>query len=162
VWSPSLFDARRAGRVFLAPRGLAGIGNGLPATIGAKLAAPERQVVGYGGDGAFILSLHELATMKEIGIKAVYVVSNNQCYAYGRKIYENLNMPVISHDLGEFNYADIARAFGCFGVRVEQAEEIRGALEAARDSGLPAVVEVVTDIEFPTRAAGFVVKKQGG
>jgi thiamine pyrophosphate-dependent acetolactate synthase large subunit-like protein len=71
-------------------------------------------------------------------------------------------MPVVSHDLGEFNYAAIAQAFGCFGLRVERPEEIRGALEAAQNSGLPAVVEVLTDIEFPTRATGFVVQGQGG
>jgi acetolactate synthase-1/2/3 large subunit len=144
--------------VFLAPRGLAGIGNGLPATIGAKFAAPDSQIIGYGGDGAFILSLHELATMKQMHLNATYVVSNNQCYAYGRKIYENLGVPVISHDLGEFDYAAIATAFGCFGVRVQRPEHIRGALEAARDSGLPAIVEVLTTVEFPTRAVGIVVE----
>lgn len=158
VWGPTFFNVRKAGRVFLSPRGLAGIGNGLPATIGAKLAAPDRQVIGFGGDGAFILSLHELATMRQAGVDATYVVSNNQCYAYGRKIYENLQVPVISHDLGEFNYANIAKAFGCFGIRVERPEDIRSALEAARNSGLPAVVEVMTAVEFPTRAAGIVVK----
>ena len=157
-WGATFLNTHTTGRVFLSPRGLAGIGNGLPATIGAKLAAPDRQVVGFGGDGAFILSLHELAIKKQVGVNAIYVVGNNQCYAYGRKIYENLQVPVISHDLGEFNYADIAQAFGCFGIRVEHPENIRGALEAARDSDLPAVVEVMTAVEFPTRAAGIVVK----
>jgi acetolactate synthase-1/2/3 large subunit len=159
-WGATFFKTHSTGRVFLAPRGLAGIGNGLPLAIGAKLAEPEREVIGFGGDGAFILSLHELATMKQEGINAIYVVSNNESYGYGRKIYESLGIPVISHQVGQVNYADVAKAFGCFGLRVERPEDIRPALEAARRSGRPAVIEVLTAVELPPTAAGLLVRQE--
>jgi thiamine pyrophosphate-dependent acetolactate synthase large subunit-like protein len=45
----------------------------------------------------------------------------------------------------ELDYAKVAEGFGCFGVRVERPGEVREALERALASGLPAVVDVVTD-----------------
>ena len=51
LWAADLLALRRPGRRFVAPRGFGGIGWGLPAAIGAKLARPDRRVLGQGGGG---------------------------------------------------------------------------------------------------------------
>jgi len=54
------FDTKRAGRGFVADRGLASIGYGLPGSLGAQLAAGNRCVVGLTGDGGLNMTLGEL------------------------------------------------------------------------------------------------------
>ncbi|MCX6030524.1 MAG: thiamine pyrophosphate-binding protein [Chloroflexi bacterium] len=156
-WTAVFLQSHGTGRALVSPRGMAGIGTGLPATIGAQLAAPGRQVIGFGGDGGFAMSIHELETMRRTGANATYVLLNNTCFGYGTQVLRNSNVPIVSHNFAPVNYADAARAFGCFGIRVEHADELSGALRAARESGLPALVEVITGVELPTVEAGVLL-----
>ncbi len=57
--------------------GFSTMGWTVPATLGAKLAAPQRQVVGLVGDGDFLMTAQELATAVQYDIPVVYVVANN-------------------------------------------------------------------------------------
>jgi acetolactate synthase-1/2/3 large subunit len=156
-WAAIFLQTHVTGRVFVSPRGMAGIGTGLPATIGAQLAAPGRQVFGFGGDGGFAMSIHELETMRRTGANATYVLLNNGCFGYGTQVNRNAGIPIVSHTFTAVNYADAARAFGCFGIRVERPDQIRGALRVARESGLPALVEVMTTVELPAVEAGMLM-----
>jgi acetolactate synthase-1/2/3 large subunit len=145
-YSAGFFDVGRAGRAFISPRGLGSLGAGLPFTIGAKLAAPERPVIGIGGDGGFAMSLHELETMKRAKVNAVFVVLNNACLGYGVMTLE----PAVSLHFEPVAYAKAAEAFGCFGIRVERPEELGDALRVALAADCPAVVEVIAATEMPT------------
>src|SRR3546814_15905246 len=55
------------------------LGAGLPVAIGAKLAAPEKTVVGYHGDGGFYYDAMELSTLAERKIKVSVVIGNKHC-----------------------------------------------------------------------------------
>jgi acetolactate synthase-1/2/3 large subunit len=137
--------------------GFSTMGWTVPAALGAKLAAPERQVVGLVGDGDFLMTAQELATAVQYAIPAVYVVANNagwiairdlQAAVYGEERAvgaEFLNEGVpCSPDL-----TAMARAFGCHAERVSAPDEVQPALERAFAAGVPAVVEVMVERTYP-------------
>jgi acetolactate synthase-1/2/3 large subunit len=111
------------------------LGWGLPGTLGVKAAWPDKPVVGFCGDAGFYYHVAELETAARNGINAVVIVNNNYSGGVGET----------SPFLHEVSFAKIAEDFGCFGVRVEQPDGIRGALDAALASGRPAIVEVISD-----------------
>ena len=127
-------------------RGFASIGYGVPGAIGAKLGAPERPVVALTGDGGLNMALGELETARRLGLGIVVVVVNNaasgyvkalQHLMYGQGAYQ-------SSDLSETDYAAVARALGCDGIRVEQPADLAGALEdALATTSRPVVLDVV-------------------
>ena len=154
-YSAGFFDVRRAGRAFVSPRGLGSLGAGLPFTIGAKLAAPDRQVIGIGGDGGFAMAVHEMETMRRAEVNAVFVVLNNSCLGYGVMTLE----PAVSLHFEPVDYAKAAEAFGCLGMRVEKPEELGEALRVALAADRPAVVEVISATEMPTLAGAALLDR---
>jgi acetolactate synthase-1/2/3 large subunit len=119
------------------------LGGGLPGTLGTKAALPDKPVVGFTGDAGFYYHIGELETAVRNGINAVIVVNNNYSGGVGET-------SPFEHSV---SLAKIAQDFGCFGVRVEQPDGIRGALDAALASGRPAVVEVVSDSNIRAKRA---------
>ena len=79
------YDAR-GGLCFLTTGGMGTMGYALPAAIGARLAAPGRQVVAVCGDGAFQMEMMELATANQHGVTVKLVVMNNQMLGMVREI----------------------------------------------------------------------------
>jgi acetolactate synthase-1/2/3 large subunit len=141
--------------------GFSTMGWTVPAALGAKLAAPDRQVLGLVGDGDFLMTIQELATAVQYQIPAVYVVANNigwiairdlQAAVYGEERAEGAEFleggaadgVPISPDL-----AAVARAFGCWAERVSAPGEIQPALERAFAANTPAVVEVMVERTYP-------------
>ncbi len=149
-WAGLLYDTRRPGRGFVPDRGFASIGYGLPGSIGAKLAAPERPVVGLTGDAGFNMSLGELETARRLGLDITVVVVNNaasgyvkalQHLVYGEGGYQ-------SSDLVETDYARVAEAMGCRGIRVSRPADIAPALATALPGGEgPTVIDVLVTRE---------------
>lgn len=146
-----------AGRRFLSPRGLGSLGAGLPMTIGAKLAAPERVVIGLGGDGGLGMALGEFETMARAGVAAVYIVLNNSGLGYGAMTVS----PVVSHDYLDVSYAGVARALGCGATRVESPADLGMALRDAIASRRPHLIEVISAVELPTTAGAWVADASG-
>ena len=145
-WGGLVFDTKRAGRTFVPDRGFASIGYGLPGAMGAQLAAGETPVVGLTGDGGFNMVLGELETARRLGLGLTIVVVNNAASGYVKALqhlmYGEGNYQ--SSDLSETNYAQIAKAMGCHGVRVEDPEELSGAFAAAfAETGRPSVIDVL-------------------
>jgi acetolactate synthase-1/2/3 large subunit len=146
-WAGLMFDTKAAGRHFLPDRGFASIGYGVPGGIGAQLAAgASRRVVALTGDGGFNMSLGELETARRLGANFVLVVFNNAASGYVKAlqhaVYGAGNYQ--SSDLSELNYADIAKGFGCLGIRVEDPEKVGPALrEGLANTSSPTVVDVV-------------------
>ncbi len=141
----------------LSTGGFSAMGWTVPAALGAKLAAPERQVVGLVGDGDFLMTVQELATAVQYDIPAVYVVANNagwiairdlQAAAYGEERAEGAEF-LKSGDPISPNLTALARAFGCHAERVSAPGEVRPALARAFAAGDPAVVEVMVERNYP-------------
>jgi acetolactate synthase-1/2/3 large subunit len=137
--------------------GFSTMGFTLPAAIGAKLAAPDKQVVGVTGDGDFLMTIQELATAVQYDVPVVICVLNNmgwqsirdlQISAYGRERtlateFMRNGEPYSPH------FVDVARAFGCHSERIESAAEVGPAVARAFDTGRPSVIEVMVNREYP-------------
>jgi acetolactate synthase-1/2/3 large subunit len=147
-WTGAHIDIQ-PGQSFI--RACGSLGWALPAALGAKCAQPQRPVICFTGDGGFYYHFAELETAARYGIKAVIVVNNNHSLnqekeifdqAYGGEQKAGLEM----WQFKDLNLADIARAMGCHGERVDRPDGIRPALERALACGGPAVVDVTSDI----------------
>ena len=135
------------------PFGCLGAGPGY--ALAAKLAHPERQVVLLQGDGAFGFSGMEFDTLARHGVNVVSVMGNNGIWALEKHPMEFLYGYSVAADLRPgTRYDKVVEALGCHGELVERPEEVRPAIERAFASGLPALVNVLTDptVVYPRRS----------
>jgi acetolactate synthase I/II/III large subunit len=145
-WGGLLFDTKKPGRHFIADRGLASIGYGVPGSMGAQIAAGSRRVVGLTGDGGFNMTIGELETARRAGTPFVLCVFNNAASGYVKALQHSMfgKGNYQSSDLVEMDYAAIARAMGCRGIRVEDPDQIGAALrEGLANTASPTVLDVV-------------------
>ena len=144
-WTGLLYDTKQAGRHFIPDRGLASIGYGLPGGIGACLAAPNRPVVAISGDGGFNMTLGDLESARRIKCGLTIIVVNNAASGYVKALqHAMMGGRYQSADLNEMDYAAIARAMGCGGIRVEDPEALAPALrQGMEERDRPTVVDVV-------------------
>ncbi|HKY93887.1 MAG TPA: thiamine pyrophosphate-dependent enzyme, partial [Kiloniellales bacterium] len=146
IWCVNYLPALRPGQRFLTPRGLAGLGWGLPLALGAKLAAPEAPVFCVAGDGGFAHVWSELETSRRHGIKVVLTVLNNQVLGYQKHAEDVLfGAHTTAVDFQPVDHAAIARACGLNGHRVERAEDYAPALKAALAAERTTVIDVLAD-----------------
>ncbi|HEX8165623.1 MAG TPA: thiamine pyrophosphate-binding protein [Beijerinckiaceae bacterium] len=144
-WGGLLYDTKRAGRGFVPDRGFASIGYGLPGAMGAALAAPGRQVVSLTGDGGFNMMLGEIETARRMALDFAVIVVNNAASGYVKALQHLMYGEGAYHasDLAETNYAEVAKAMGCTGIRVEEPGAVGPALEQAFATRGPVVIDVV-------------------
>ncbi|MCK0142756.1 thiamine pyrophosphate-binding protein [Aliiroseovarius sp. F20344] len=154
------FDILTPGSI-LTPGGFATMGFGPPATIGAKLAAPDRVVISLVGDGGFGQNPSMLATAVELDLGIIWLVMNNNAFgtiaglqkAHYGLTYGTTFPGTASAPTNGPGYAEIAQAYGAEGVRISSADELLPALEAAIASGKPTVLDVPM-INNPTPTTG--------
>ena len=147
-WTGLLYDTKSPGRHFIPDRGLASIGYGLPGGIGASLAAPSIPAVAITGDGGFNMMLGELETARRAGIGLTIVVVNNAASGYVKALQHAMfRGRYQSSDLVEMDYAAIARAMGCNGVRVTEPAALNAALLEAMGARVPTVIDVRTSLK---------------
>ncbi|MCF8482760.1 MAG: acetolactate synthase catalytic subunit [Rhodospirillum sp.] len=146
VWVANYLTARAAGQRFITPRGLAGLGWGLPYAIGAKIARPAAPVFCLVGDGGFAHVWSELETARRMRTPVVVAVLNNEILGYEKHAEKTLFEDYSDAcDFQPVDHAAIARACGCEGSRIERAGDFRPALEAALAAPTVTVLDVVTD-----------------
>jgi acetolactate synthase-1/2/3 large subunit len=125
------------------------MGGGCSAAIGAKLAAPEKNVVCPTGDGAFQMFMKELPTAVQHRAPVTYVILNNFSLGWIKFAQKNRGNRFIATDFKtQPDFSQIALANQCYGQRVERPEDIRPALERALKAtrqGIPAVLDFVVD-----------------
>jgi benzoylformate decarboxylase len=109
---------------------MGGLGFGLPATIGLRMALPERPVVAVLGDGSSLYAIQGLWSAAHYGVGALFVVLNNGGYAVMDRLAEQHGgegpWPGFSVDL-----TALARAFGCPARRVDRWDDLTTALDDA-------------------------------
>ena len=139
------------------PSGLATMGFGSAAILGAKLAAPDRKVITLIGDGGFGTNPSVMATAVEQNIPVVWVVMNN--YAFGTIAgleYQHYKTRFGTEFLrnGEHynpEWADVAKAYGVKAKKISRAEDFKEALKAALDADEPYLLDVpMQNIAVPT------------
>ncbi|MFG2846942.1 thiamine pyrophosphate-binding protein [Kitasatospora sp. NPDC048296] len=140
----------RPGDYFLTRGGSLGVG--IPGAIGAKLAHPGRTVVGFTGDGGAMYTYQALWTAARYGIAAKFVVCNNRKY---RLLDDNIAQYWKERDIPEhafpssfdlsrpdIRFAELARALGADGIRVEKPEEASAAVERMLAATGPFLVDL--------------------
>ena len=143
----------------LTPGGLATMGFGSSAALGAKIAAPERVVVSLIGDGGFGQNPAVLATAATDNVAVIFVIMNN--YAFGtiaglQKAHYGTTLGTLFEKDGQPyspDYAAIARAYGVDGYRIGAAHEFGPILRAAIASNKPVVIDVPM-VNNPVPTAG--------
>ncbi len=146
IWVNNYLTARRAGQRFITPRGLAGLGWGLPLAMGAQVAAPESRVICLVGDGGFAHSWAELETLRRLALPVTVILLNNgilgfQTHAEDARFGEH----TIACDFAPVDHAGIARCCGVRAARVEAGEAVGPALDEAFARREPMLIEVMTD-----------------
>ena len=133
------FQTKAAGTLLMP--GIGAMGYAVPAALAGKLVFPKRQVIAVTGDGGFSMAINGLMTARDEKIPIVTVVLNNSALGWVKHGQGNRT---IASTFADMDFAAIARAMGCRGLRVERAEGIGPALREALDGTAPTVVDVVT------------------
>ena len=126
------------------------MGYGVPAAAAASIAAPDRTVVCFAGDGDFLMNGQELATAAQYDGALVVIVFNNGMYGTIR-MHQEREYParVLGTALANPDFAKYGEAFGGFGAHVARTEEFEPALKAAlafaRENKRPAIIELKVD-----------------
>jgi acetolactate synthase-1/2/3 large subunit len=148
-WPNRFLQYRRPGRQ-LGPTSGA-MGYGVPAAVAAKLVHPDRIVVGFVGDGGFMMTGQEMATALGEGGGPIVLLFNNAMYGTIR-MHQERRFPgrVVGTALHNPDFAALAKAYGAFGATVARTEEFAPAFEEAVASKLAAVIELQMDPEMIT------------
>jgi pyruvate dehydrogenase (quinone) len=118
--------------------------NALPQAIGAQASQPGRQVITLSGDGGAAMMLGELLTLRQLDLPVKLVVLNNGALAFVELEMKADGIVNYGTDLENPSFAEIARAVGLHGVRVDHPSELDDALRDAFAHPGPALVEVMT------------------
>lgn len=146
IWVADGITIRAGGQRVLTPRGLAGLGWGLPFALGAKAARPDAPVICLTGDGGFAHVWAEIETARRMNLPVVVVVLNNQILGYQK--HAELSIFGAHTDVVHFqpvDHAAIARACGVSGIRVSDPAELSAALQTALAANVVTVIDVITD-----------------
>ena len=150
MWTASAFDLDR-GRL-LTSGGMGTMGYSLPAALGAKLAAPDRQVAAICGDGSFQMQMNELATLVQEGAQVKILVMNNAGLGLVRQIQrDSYGGNCFGVSLG--GVPDIQKIAGAYGIPAWRAADQRQALaglEALLAEPGPGLLECIIDPCEPT------------
>ncbi|MFQ5521122.1 MAG: thiamine pyrophosphate-binding protein, partial [Candidatus Methylomirabilia bacterium] len=142
-------------RSFFGIRG-GGIGWGLPASVGVKLALPDRPVVGLIGDGSAMYTNQTLWTAAREGLEVVFAILNNRSYRILKQRIQHLkgwasqDDVYVGMDLDNpvIDFVGLAKSLGVPGERVEKCREVGPALTRGLASGGPYLLDVQLDASF--------------
>jgi acetolactate synthase-1/2/3 large subunit len=154
------FQCRGAGTVYQ-PSSIGGMGYALPAAMAAKLTSPERDCVAVCGDGGFAMTINALFTAAQYKIPVVTVVLNNSVLGWVKDGQRRRNNRFIASELGRQDYARIAQAMGCQGIRIETLKDLVGELDRVRSATAPIVLDVVTTEDAPFWQVQSLFAKEG-
>ena len=148
-WPNRFLQYRRPGRQ-LGPTSGA-MGYGVPAAVAAKLVHPDRLVVGFCGDGGFMMTGQELATSMLEGMGPIILVFNNAMYGTIR-MHQERRFPgrVVGTTLKNPDFLGLALAYGVFGASVTRTEDFAPAFEEAAGRKGAAIIELKMDPEIIT------------
>ena len=162
MWAAQYYKYSKP-RTLLTSGGTGTMGYGLGASLGAKLARPEKTVINIAGDGCFRMNMNELATASRYNIPVIQVVINNHVLGMVRQwqtlFYEGRYSATILND--KVDFVKLAEALGCKGIRVTKKEEMAPALKEAMEYGGPVLLDCQIDCDdkvFPMVPAGAPIE----
>ncbi len=160
--SARYYDFRKP-HSYIASGGLGTMGFAIPAALGAKFGAPDREVVSFIGDGCFQMTIQELGTITQSGLPVKLVILNNNFLGMVRQWQDLFFEKRYSFvELQNPDFITISRGFGLEANRVTEREDLSAALDAMLASDKGYVLEVVVEKEenvFPMVPAGTSVSE---
>lgn len=163
MWAAQFYKYSRP-RTFLSSGGLGTMGYGLGASIGAKVANPDKIVCNIAGDGCFRMNMNEMATATRSNIPIIEIVFNNhvlgmvrqwQDLFYGQRYsYTTLNDSV--------DFVKLAEAMGAKAYRITKKEEVEPVLREAIALNVPVLIDCIIDSDdkvWPMVAPGAAIEK---
>lgn len=149
-------------RQLISSGGLGTMGYGLGASLGAKMAMPDKHVFNIAGDGCFRMNLNELATASRYNIPIIQVILNNHVLGMVRQwqtlFYDKRYSATVLNDGVDF--IKVAEGLGCKAIRVTTKEEVAPAIMEAMEYNGPVVIECIIqedDKVFPMVAPGKAI-----
>lgn len=129
------------------------MGYGAPAAVAASLASPDRVVVGFMGDGGFLMTGQEIATAMHEGAHPVFLVFNNGMYGTIR-MHQEKHYPkrISATKLTNPDFAAFAKSFGAEGFVVAKTDDFLPAFKQAMASKRPSLIEIRMDPQQITTA----------
>ncbi len=161
-WVASYLTAKLAGQRFILPRGLAGLGWGLPLGLGVKLATPDARVVAVVGDGGFAHVWSELETAIREDLPLTVIVLNNQLLAAQRHAeMAAFGQTTTGINFQPVDHAAMAQAVGAVGTQITNCSQLGPELKKALASTTVTVLDVVVDPDAypPVRAWGGITDR---
>jgi len=151
-WANLAYEVRKP-RTFITSSYFATLGYSFPTALGAKIAAPDRQVVCVVGDGGFLYACSELATAVKYGINLVTIVFNDQAYGSTKSDQMvNFQGRVVGTEVINPDFVKLAESFGVKGLKATP-EQLGKVLREALGIRQPVVIEV----PLPTMIAPFQI-----
>lgn len=147
-------------QMFSCSGNLATMAPGLPYTIAAQVAYPDRQCIAFVGDGGFTMLMGEFATAVKYGLPIKVVIIKNN--VLGQIKWEQivfLGNPEYVVELPPIDFVKFAEACGGVGIHVEQPGDVHDAVAAALKSDKPTIVEAVVDPNEPPMPAKVTAKQ---
>src|ERR687896_2434432 len=132
------------------PGPLGTLGVGIPFVLAAKHARPDKEIVALFGDGAFSLTGWDFETLVRFNLPFVGIVGNNSSMnqiRYGQIQKYGEERERVGNTLGDVHYDKFAQLLGGYGEEVRDPADIAPALQRARESGLPSLINVWVDPE---------------
>jgi len=160
VWGARYLKMKE-GRRILGSFGHGSMANAMPQAIGAKIGSPDRQVIALCGDGGFSMLMGELLTASGLDIPVKLMVFNNSTLGMVRAEMMVAGFQPFGTDVKNPDFGALATAAGLHGERVEDAADIRPAIERALKHPGPALIDFVTDpraLAMPPKATFEEVK----
>ncbi len=146
-WASAYLEVRDASQSIIAPRGLASLGWGAPAAIGAALASPDKKrIIHLAGDGGFAYSVQELEVMSRLKLPVLTIVFNNSILGWIKHIQkQDYNERYISSDFSHVDFATVAKGFGAIGHQVENLQGLKSCLSRYTEVDIPVVIDITVD-----------------
>jgi pyruvate dehydrogenase (quinone) len=119
--------------------------NAMSQAIGAQVSSPKRQVISMSGDGGFSMLMGDVLTLRQLKLPIKVIIFDNGLLGFVDIEMKAAGFLPTGTHLDNPNFAEMAKAIGIYGVRVEDPGELHGALEAAFKHDGPAIIDVVTD-----------------
>lgn len=118
------------------------MGIGVPGGIAAKLSYPDREVFTLSGDGAMAMMMQEYMTQLKYKLPIINIVIANNSYGFIQVAQETENKETFGVDLPDADFAKFAEAMGGVGYRAETYQEVYDAIQKAKKSDVPVIIDI--------------------
>lgn len=146
MWVGAAFPAYERGSVIVS-NGLASMGIALPGALGAKLAAPEKDVVAVTGDGGFLMNVQELETAVRLKLDCAVIIFSDSSYSLIDAKFRASRKETFGTDFANPDFGLLAKSFGCGYYAVKSANELDAVYREALGAKGVRIIDVPVDKE---------------